>query len=76
MASYIATQLIAHYTVTVSGSCDSLASGESQRVGWTVLLRCQSAQTSFSTLPYWKFIVNRVIDPEEALMVQSTAFLC
>ena len=32
-----------------------------------------SFTNSFSTLPYWKFTVNRVIDPEEALMVQSAA---
>ena len=60
-----------------SSSFGNLASGESQGVGWTVLLRRQRAQTlfsnSFSTLPYWKFTVNRVIDPEEALMVQSAA---
>ena len=66
-------------TVTVSGSFGNLASGESQGVGWTVLLRRQRAQTlfsnSFSTLPYWKFAVNRVIDPEEALVVQSVALI-
>ena len=63
--------------VNVSGSFGNLTSGESQGVGWTVLLRHQHAQTLFSNsfllLPYWKFTVNHVIDPEEALMVQSAA---
>ena len=37
----------------------------------TVLLAYQSAQTAFTTVPYWKLTVNRVIDPEQPLLVQS-----